>query len=178
MKFGYMELQKPTRDECSWIIGMTEAGININRGARHLVFIKQLLTEESIVSGEQCWLETARNRTDRKKLTSLEERFIHSASRRERFLPALCWSLRNVSGMYAWFRQNGLEQSLLKVEDGQNIDILSSSKHFYDRDLVPFNEMKFLLQRCIQDLVLNKIVMVFTANNLIKFVIISTDCFQ
>ena len=30
MQFWYVELQKPTRDERSWVIGMAEAGFNIN----------------------------------------------------------------------------------------------------------------------------------------------------
>ena len=35
MKFWYMESQKPTRDECSWVIGMAEVGFNINYDAFH-----------------------------------------------------------------------------------------------------------------------------------------------
>ena len=38
------------------------------------------------------------------------------------------------------------------------------------------NEMLFLLQRLMQDVVLNKIVIAFTEKNLIQFVLISTDC--
>ena len=33
MKFWYMESQKPTRDERSWVIGMSEAGLNYNYDA-------------------------------------------------------------------------------------------------------------------------------------------------
>ena len=35
MKFWYMESQKPTRDEHSWVIGMTEVGFNISYDAFH-----------------------------------------------------------------------------------------------------------------------------------------------
>ena len=41
MKFWYMELQMPTRDERSWVIGMVEAGFNINYVAFHF----DMLTE-------------------------------------------------------------------------------------------------------------------------------------
>ena len=33
MKCWYMESQKPTRDERSWVIGMVEVGFNINYDA-------------------------------------------------------------------------------------------------------------------------------------------------
>ena len=114
-----------TRDERSWVIGMTEAGIDINSVI--LVFMKQLLTEHSIVSGKQGWQETARNRTDRNKLNPLEERFLHITSRRERFLSAnpICW-------------YRGSKLSLVHLEDSFNIDILSFSKHFYDRHCAPY----------------------------------------
>ena len=35
MKFWYVESQKPTRDERSWVIGMAKAGFNINYVAFH-----------------------------------------------------------------------------------------------------------------------------------------------
>ena len=35
MKFGYVESQKPTRDERCWEIGMAEAGFNITYVAVH-----------------------------------------------------------------------------------------------------------------------------------------------
>ena len=35
MNFWYMESQKPTRDERSWVIGMAEVGFNINNDAFH-----------------------------------------------------------------------------------------------------------------------------------------------
>ena len=68
---------------------MAEAGININDMAVILVFIKQLLTEQSIVSGKQGWLETAQNRTDQMEAKSTGERF-HSYHIKagERFLSA------------------------------------------------------------------------------------------
>ena len=36
MNFRYVESQKPIRDERSWVIGMAEAGFNINYVAFHL----------------------------------------------------------------------------------------------------------------------------------------------
>ena len=35
MKFGYVESQKHTRDERSWVIGLAEADFNINYVAVH-----------------------------------------------------------------------------------------------------------------------------------------------
>ena len=35
MKFWYVESQKPTKDERSWVIGMAEADFNINYVAFH-----------------------------------------------------------------------------------------------------------------------------------------------
>ena len=35
MKFWYVESQKPTSDERSWVIGMAEAGYNINNVVFH-----------------------------------------------------------------------------------------------------------------------------------------------
>ena len=35
MKFWYMESQKPTRDERSWVICMAEVGFNIDYDAFH-----------------------------------------------------------------------------------------------------------------------------------------------
>ena len=57
-----MESQKPTRDQRSWVIGMAEAGFNIN----YVVFIKLLLTEYSVVLCKQSWLDIAQDRADQK----------------------------------------------------------------------------------------------------------------
>ena len=42
MKFEYVESQKPTRDERSWVIGMAEAGFNINYVAVHFEIHKTM----------------------------------------------------------------------------------------------------------------------------------------
>ena len=42
MTFWYEESQKPTRDERSWVIGMTEAGFNINYVAFHFYIHKTI----------------------------------------------------------------------------------------------------------------------------------------
>ena len=56
------------------------------------------------------------------------------------------------------------------MDNGQNIDILDFSKHFMTGTAVHTNE---ILQRSVDAcklLVLNQIVIAFTAKNLIKFV--------
>ena len=40
MKFWYVESQKPTSDERSWVICMAEAGVQINDAALHFDFNK------------------------------------------------------------------------------------------------------------------------------------------
>ena len=60
-----MESQKPTRDERNCVISMAEAGFNIMLFFI-LIFIKQLLTEYSIISCKQSWLATARDQADKK----------------------------------------------------------------------------------------------------------------
>ena len=42
MKFGYVELQKPTRDERSWVIGMAETDFNMNNAAVHFDIHKRI----------------------------------------------------------------------------------------------------------------------------------------
>ena len=111
------------------LISMAEAGVNLIMLLVILIFIKQLLTEHSIVSGKQGLLEIARNRTDKEKQkTSLEERFIQITSRPEWFLPTnlLCLTSRNCL-CYAIIRLNRLEPSPMHAEDGKKIDILSFS---------------------------------------------------
>ena len=67
-----------------------------------------------------------------------------------------------------------------------NIDILSFSKQFMIGTAHNTNEVKFLLQRCIQDLVSNTIIITLSAKKKtkkkkkkkhLKFVYISTDYF-
>ena len=41
MKFGYVESQKPTKDERSWVVVKTEAGIHINVIALNFDFQKK-----------------------------------------------------------------------------------------------------------------------------------------
>ena len=72
MKFGFVESQKHafTRDERSWVIGMAEACININDVALH--FDINLTTAYRIMnrfgaSGIHVWLETTRDRADKKE---------------------------------------------------------------------------------------------------------------
>ena len=73
MKFKYVESRTHIRDECSGVNSMADAGVNINMLLFILIFIKQLLTEQAIVSGKQGLLETAQDRANRQKPTPLEE---------------------------------------------------------------------------------------------------------
>ena len=78
------------------------------------IFIKQLLTEQSIVPGK-------------------------SKSRRERILPAN--SLRLTSRKCLWYARICricVKPSPMHVMDGQNIDISSFLKYFYDKRCVPY----------------------------------------
>ena len=80
MKFWYMESQRPTRDERSWVIGMAEAGFNINYDAFHFDIHKTIAYKVGCRPHEI-------GQTD-KKLTPLEERFSQITSRRMTFLTA------------------------------------------------------------------------------------------
>ena len=105
-----------------------------------LIFIKQLLTEYSIVLCKQSWLATARERVDKKKkLTPLVERFIQITSRRVTFLTAnpLCITYRNCF-LYASVHRNCQEPPPMNVENVGNIDILPFWKTFYDRHCAPY----------------------------------------
>ena len=88
MKFGYVESQKPTIDESSWVIGVAEAGFNINYVAVHFDTHKTIAYRIN-----KCFLQRKlavdSPRSDRqKKLTPLEERFNQITSRRENFFTA------------------------------------------------------------------------------------------
>ena len=129
------------------------------------VVIKQLLTEKSIVSGKQGWLETAIGQTE-KNLTPLEERFIHIISRRKKCLSAnpFCWRVVTVSG-----KRGSTKTVRIRLHcTWRMVKILtfcpfqSISKHFMIDTALHTNE-KFLLQRCMHILVSN-IIIAFTAN--------------
>ena len=55
----------------------------------------------------------------------------------------------------------------MHVEDGQNIDILPFSKHFMIGTALYTNEIKFMLQRYMQVLVSNKIIIAFTKKKIL-----------
>ena len=87
MKFWYVESQKHTRDERSWVIGIAEGGFNINHVAFHFD-IHKTIVYRIINRFVQTKLAGDRPRSDRqkKKLTPLEEHFIQITSRRVTFL--------------------------------------------------------------------------------------------
>ena len=163
MKFGYAKSQKPTRDKRSWVIGVAEAGFKINYVAVHFDIHKTIayrinsrFVQRKLAGDRPRWGR-------QKKLTPLEERFIHITSRRERFLTvdSLCKTSRNCL-WYVSIHQNRSETSQMHVEDDQNISILSFWKHFMTGTALHTNE---ILQRCMKNLVLNKIVIASTVNN-------------
>ena len=140
MRFWYLESQKPTRNERSWVIGMTEAGFNINYDAFDFDIHKAIayrITNRFV----QTKLAGYRRRSGRqiKKLTQPEERFIQITSRRVTFLTSnpLCITSRNCL-WYVSAQQNCPEPSAMHVENVQNIDILSCWKAFYDRHCAPY----------------------------------------
>ena len=150
MKFGECGIEEASsRDECSWIIGMTESGMNITMLLFIFILIKQMLSEQSIVSGKQGWLEIARDWTDRQKPTPLDKTLIHITSRREKFLPenSLSWMSRNCL-WYVRIRRNRPELFPMHVQKDQNIDILTFSSHFYDIHFVNSSEMKSCNDGC------------------------------
>ena len=162
MTFRYVESQKPTRHEQSWVIGMAEAGFNINYVAYYFD-IHKTIPYRIINRFVQTRLAGDRPRSSRqiKKLTPLEERFLQITSGRLTFLTAnpLCTTSRNCL-WYMSVHQNCLEPSPMHVENVKYSDILS-----------------FLKKHCmtgtarhtiavLQYLVLDKIVITFTAKGI------------
>ena len=75
------------------VLGMAEAGINITDVSRHFAIHKTTAYQTSIVSGKQGWLETVRNRTNRKKNLINVSLILHQGGRE-----TLCWRPWDVSG--------------------------------------------------------------------------------
>ena len=148
MTFWYVKSGNPTRDERSWVIGLAEAGFNINYVAVHFDIHKTIGYRINNISCKESWLETARDRAGRKKLTPLEECFIHITSRRSWFLTATSlWITSMNCFLYVCIYQNRPEPSQMHVEDYQNIDILSFWKHVMSGTALHTNE---ILQRCMK----------------------------
>ena len=132
MKFWYVESQKPTRDERSWVIGMMEAGFNINYVAFNFD-IHKTFAYRIINRFVQTKLAGDRPRSDgRIKITLLEERFIQITSRRVTILKGtpLCIASRYCL-WYVSVHQNCQKPSPIHVENVQNIDILSFWKKLF-----------------------------------------------
>ena len=163
MKFGYVESQKPTRDELSWVIGAAEAGFHINYVAVYYDIHKTIAYRINNRFGQRKLAGDRPKSGRQKKLTPQGERFTQITSRRERFITAilLCITSRNCL-WYASIRQNSPEPTQMHVEDDQNIDILSFWKHFMTGTAFHTNE---ILQRCMKYLVLNEIVIALTGKN-------------
>ena len=68
MKFWYMESQKPTRDEHSWVIGMAEVGFNINYDAFHFYIHKRIAYRiiNSVVQTKLAWDRPRSERQNKK----------------------------------------------------------------------------------------------------------------
>ena len=76
MKFWYLKLQKPTRDERSWVIGVTEAGYNIYYVAAHFGIYKTIANRIRTRVVQRKLAGDRPRSSGSKKLTQLEERFI------------------------------------------------------------------------------------------------------
>ena len=126
-----------------------------------LIFIKQLLTEYPSVSYKQRWLATARDRTDKKKLTPLEERFIQITSRKVTFLTAnrLCITSRNCF-LYASVHRNCQEPLRCTMRMLEILTFCPFEKHFVTGTALNTNDV-------LQYLVLDKIVIAFTATKIL-----------
>ena len=161
MKFWYMESQKPTRDERSWVIGMAEVGFNINYNAFHFD-IHKTIAYRIINRFVQTKLarDPPRSGRQNKKIAPLEERFIQITPRRVAFLTAnlLCITSRNCL-WYVSVHQKCPEPSPNHVESVQNIDILSFFKN------ILLQVLRLHTNDIFQYLVLDKIVIAFTAKN-------------
>ena len=168
MIFLYVELQKSTRDERRWVIRMSEAGFNINYVAFHFD-IHKTLAYWIINRFAQTKLAGDRPRSDRQKkiLTPQEERFIQITSRQVPFLTAnpLCITSRNFCGTRVSTKivRNHLQcmWRMLKI-----LTFCPFEKRFMKGTALHTNEI-------LKDLIFDKIVIAFTAKNLINFVLIS-----
>ena len=141
-----------------------------------LIFLKQLLTEQSIVSGKQGWLGPPEIGQTETKLNPLEKRFIHIKSRRKRFLPAnpLCWTSR-ICLRFASIRRNRTRlRCTLGWSKYWHFVLL---KRFYERHCAPCKWNIAMMHAALQDFVSNKIVIAFTTENRIKCALMSADCF-
>ena len=161
MKFGYVESQKPTRDERSWVIGVAEAGFKINFVAVHFDIYKTIAyrINNRFVQRK---LAGDRPRSGRQKKTNFTRGTFHSYHIKT-FLTAnsLCITSRNRL-WYMSIHNNRPEPYQMHVEDDQNIDILSFWKHFLTGTALHTNQ---ILQRCMKYLVLNKIIIAFSVKN-------------
>ena len=165
MKFGYFESQKPTRDKCSRVIGVAEAGFNISFVAVNFDIHKTIAYRIN-KSFLQIKLAGDRPRSDRQQNTNSTGGMFHSEHIKtgENSL----WITSRNCLWYVSIYQNHPEPSQIHVDDDQNIDILSFWKHFMTGTALHTNEN---LQQCMLYLVLNKIVIAFTVKN---YVLIST----
>ena len=126
MKFWYVESQKPTRDARSWVIGMAEAGFNINYVAFHFDTHKTIAYR--IIN---CFVQTKmagyRPKSDRKKKNNSTGGMSHSDHiMTVAFVTAtpLCITSKECL-WYVSVDRNCPEPCPMHVENVQNIDILS-----------------------------------------------------
>ena len=138
MTFWYMESQKPTRDERSWVIGMAEAGFNINNVAFHFDIHKTTayrITNRFL----QAKLAGDCPNSGRKKNNSAGGKFNSDHIKTGDFRSAnpLCITSRNCL-WYVCVHRNCLKPSPKHIDNVQNIDILSFWKTYYDRHCAPY----------------------------------------
>ena len=139
MNFWYVESQRPTRDERSWVICMAEAGIHINDVALYfntlyiVIKKKQLFTEHSIVFCKPVWLETVQDRIYRQnQLHSRNVSFISHQGGRDFFFLTnfLCWTSRTCL-WYTMIRRNHPERSPMHMERWSKYWHFVDSIHFW-----------------------------------------------
>ena len=131
MKFWYMDSQKPTRDERSWVIGMAETGFNINYDDFHFD-IHKTIAYRIINRFVQTNLAWDRPRSGRQNKNWLTGGLFHSDHIKTGGIftaNPLCITFRNCL-WYVSVHQNYPEPCPNHVENVQNIDILSFLKAF------------------------------------------------
>ena len=152
MKFWYMESQKPTRDEPSWMIGMAEVGFNINYDAFHFN-IHKTIAYRIINRFVQTKLAWDRPRSDRQNKNKPHWRNVLFRSYHDEWLFFTAnplWITSRNCLLYVSVQQNCLEPSPNHVENVKNIDILSCLKTFYDRYCAPYKWIFFSIWYCIR----------------------------
>ena len=140
MTFWYMESQKPTREERSWVIGMAEAGFNIDNVALHFdILINNCLpNNQSFRENKVGWRPPEIGQTE-KKTNSTGGKFHSDHIKTGDFLTENSLSITSRNCLwYVSVHRNCPEPSPKHMENVQNIEIPSFWKTFYDRHCAPY----------------------------------------